>query len=80
VSLRINTPWQGQSDQFERRAAVLAMRDAAALIVLQMDKSTGISKLKDARVRRNSAPTEIIPESANIQTTAAEDVPDESGN
>lgn len=28
-----------------RRAAVLAMRDAAALIIMQMDKSTGISSL-----------------------------------
>jgi len=28
-----------------RRAAVLAMRDAAALIILQMDKATGVSSL-----------------------------------
>jgi len=28
-----------------RRAAVLAMRDAAALIILQMEKATGVSKL-----------------------------------
>ena len=32
-------------DDALRRAAVLAMRDAAALIILQMDKSTGISSL-----------------------------------
>ncbi len=32
-------------DEALRRAAVLAMRDAAALIIMQMDKSTGISKL-----------------------------------
>ncbi len=31
-----------------RRAAVLAMRDAAALIILQMDKATGVSKLRRA--------------------------------
>ncbi len=32
-------------DEALRRAAVLAMRDAAALIIMQMDKSTGISTL-----------------------------------
>ena len=32
-------------DDALRRAAVLAMRDAAALIIMQMDKSTGISSL-----------------------------------
>lgn len=32
-----------------RRAAVLAMRDAAALIIMQMDKSTGVSKLAQTR-------------------------------
>jgi hypothetical protein len=35
-------------DEALRRAAVLAMRDAAALIILQMDKSTGISELRNA--------------------------------
>jgi len=35
-------------DDALRRAAVLAMRDAAALIILQMDKATGISKLRRA--------------------------------
>jgi len=38
-------------DDALRRAAVLAMRDAAALIIMQMDKSTGISKLRDASAR-----------------------------
>jgi len=33
------------NDAALRRAAVLAMRDAAALIIMQMDKSTGISGL-----------------------------------
>jgi len=35
-------------DQALRYAAVLAMRDAAALIILQMDKATGISKLRNS--------------------------------
>jgi len=63
-------------DQALQRAAILAMRDAAALIILQMDKATGISKLSAAHVNRNipSSETEEIP----LQTTAAEETPDES--
>ena len=38
-------------DEALRRAAVLAMRDAAALIILQMDKSTGISTLVNTPLR-----------------------------
>jgi hypothetical protein len=66
-------------DEALRRAAVLAMRDAAALIILQMDKSTGISKLRDASARSNPAPPPVIPTDENMQTTAAEDIPDDSG-
>ena len=62
-----------------RRAAVLAMRDAAALIILQMDKSTGISKLRDASMRSRSPPPPVIPSEESMQTTAAEDIPDDSG-
>jgi hypothetical protein len=65
-------------DDALRRAAVLAMRDAAALIILQMDKSTGISKLRDTRAQRNSAPPTVIPEEEGVQITAAEDIPDDS--
>jgi len=65
-------------DDALRRAAVLAMRDAAALIILQMDNSTGISKLRDTSARSNSAPPVALPKEDNVQTTAAEDVPDES--
>ena len=59
-------------DDALRRAAVLAMRDAAALIILQMDKSTGISGLVKS--------DEAIPTAneAAIQTTAVEDRGDES--
>ena len=66
-------------DDALRRAAVLAMRDAAALIILQMDKSTGISKLRDARARSSSAPPTVIPAEESMQTTAIEDVPDDAG-
>ena len=66
-------------DQALRRAAVLAMRDAAALIILQMDKSTGISKLRDARARSNSAPPTVISAEESMQTTAVEDIPDDAG-
>ena len=62
------------SDEALRRAAVLAMRDAAALIILQMDKATGISKLSEARAK--SEPD--VPQPLNLQTTAAEDMRDES--
>jgi hypothetical protein len=61
-----------------QRAAVLAMRDAAALIILQMDKATGISKLSEARARHETAPDPIVPEESDIQTTAVEDPPDET--
>jgi hypothetical protein len=66
-------------DEALRRAAVLAMRDAAALIILQMDKSTGISKLRDASARSNSVPPTVIPTEENIQTSAAEEIPDDTG-
>ena len=66
-------------DDALRRAAVLAMRDAAALIILQMDKSTGISELRGRRAQRDSPPATVVPEEENIQSTVAEDIPDESG-
>ena len=33
-----------------QRAAVLAMRDAAALMIMKLDEATGISKIAQARV------------------------------
>ena len=65
-------------DEALRRAAVLAMRDAAALIILQMDKATGISKLREARAQRETAPSPALPEEVNLQTTAAEEPPDDT--
>jgi hypothetical protein len=69
-------------DKALRNAAVLAMRDAAALIILQMDKATGISKLRTAS---NSTTTETAPpmpsmsDDSVIQTTATEEASDDSG-
>lgn len=51
-------------DEALRRAAVLAMRDAAALIILQMDKSTGISELG-----RASASEQAPPNSTTLEET-----------
>lgn len=66
-------------DDALRRAAVLAMRDAAALIILQMDSSTGISKLRDTSARSDSASNTVVPDAKNVQTTAAEEIPDDAG-
>lgn len=77
-------PGFGGDDEALRRAAVLAMRDAAALIILQMDKATGISALSEARQRRLAGGPDAMEKEASragddLQTTAAEDVPDDSG-
>ena len=61
-------------DEALRRAAVLAMRDAAALIILQMDKTTGISSL--ANVNSSTSPAA---EDTTIKTTAVEELSDDSG-
>jgi len=66
-------------DRALQRAAILAMRDAAALIILQMDKATGISQLAGAAARQSSPPNTVVPEEPQLQTTAAEDIPDETG-
>lgn len=65
-------------DEALQRAAVLAMRDAAALIILQMDKATGISKLSEARARQELQPVAPVSDPMTLQTTAAEENPDES--
>ena len=69
------------SDAALRRAAVLAMRDAAALIIMQMDKSTGVSKLAQSAsnpATPDTAPSDE-PEASTLQTTAAEETVDETG-
>jgi hypothetical protein len=73
-------------DKALRRAAVLAMRDAAALIIMQMDKATGISNLNRETLSKVAAsPEPAMPESAlpetapeESQTTASEDTTDET--
>ena len=62
-----------------RRAAVLAMRDAAALIIMQMDKATGITKLnREPMPSVAASPEPELPEPVQeeSQTTAAEDTTD----
>ncbi len=69
------------------RAAVLAMRDAAALIVMQMDKTTRISRLGRRSVSsvaatpkpQPPAPTTAEPEEKEPQATVSEEVSDETG-
>lgn len=70
------------NDDALRHAAVLAMRDAAALVILQMDKATGISALSETRrdslaaqppAMRKPAPAE------NLQTITPEDPRDDTG-
>ena len=69
-------------DDALHRAAVLAMRDAAALIIMQMDKVTGISGLN--RVTLSSVAASPGPEPRDTmveetQRTASEDTTDETG-
>lgn len=69
-------------DEALRHAAVLAMRDAAALVILQMDKSSGISALAQARRSRLTGPGTAegaIPVDPPLRTTATEDMQDDSG-
>jgi hypothetical protein len=65
-----------------RRAAVLAMRYAAALVILQMDKATGISALsqasRDGQAARPPAGGDP-PDAETLHTTATEGPLDDSG-
>lgn len=61
-----------------RRAAVLAMRDAAALVIMQMDKATGISKLNAAREQIKTEPEVTAPKMPSpdvLQLTAVKETP-----
>lgn len=69
------------SDEALRHAAVLAMRDAAALVVLQMDRSQNISALAASRRARTAGETgavEGLPVNKAL-TTATEEREDDSG-
>lgn len=65
-----------------QRAAVLAMRDAAALMIMKLDAETGISALaarESPAVMPAVAPVTTDDESdTGIQTTAMEDEPDDA--
>jgi hypothetical protein len=70
------------SDDALRRAAVLAMRDAAALVILQMDKATGISALSNARRSSLAAQPPAAPKPAateNLESITEEDPRDDTG-
>lgn len=60
-------------DDALRRAAVLAMRDAAALIIMQLDRTTGISSLAKAKAESANG------SEAAIQTSAVEEQDDDTG-
>ena len=55
-----------------QRAAVLAMRDAAALIIMQMDKATQISSLADGPIAPPSPETTVATLAADADGTAME--------
>ena len=60
-----------------QRAAVLAMRDAAALIILQMGRATGINQLSQHRAAQEPETTAPANIEMNVQSTAAEVQPNE---
>lgn len=74
-------------DEALERAAVLAMRDAAALIVMQMDKATRISRLSRPSVSsvaarpeaQPPAPTNAEPVEEEPEAIVSEDTSDETG-
>lgn len=45
-----------------QRAAILAMRDAAALMIMKLDDATGITKIVQARAAMSETPLPVIPE------------------
>lgn len=48
-----------------QRAAILAMRDAAALMIMKLDEATGISKIAEARAALSDPPAEMMTEELN---------------
>lgn len=71
-------------DDALRRAAVLAMRDAAALIVMQLDKATRISRLgrrapSSVAARPETPEPEPEPATDETQVTASEETADDAG-
>lgn len=75
------TTTMGRTDALQR-AAVLAMRDAAALVIIKFDNVTRISSLADKSAAAGTPPVELPAdesEDAEVQTTALEGHPDEAG-
>jgi len=71
----------GKTDAL-RRAAVLAMRDAAALVIMKFDNVTHISSLADKSAAASKTPAELPadePEDTEVHTTALEGPEDETG-
>lgn len=68
-------------DDALRRAAVLAMRDAAALVIMQMDKATGISALSAARsdVPSGPAPSDGARAGQRMNSSISEQLHDDTG-
>ncbi len=69
-------------DKALKRAAVLAMRDAAALIIMRMDKDTGISKLSRQPLSSGTSNSEAElagPVKEEPQITASVDTTDGTG-
>jgi hypothetical protein len=74
------TTTMGKSQALQR-AAVLAMRDAAALMVMKFDQETQISTLLNKPATQIAPVTEApseSPDEGGIQTTALEEITDES--
>ncbi len=68
----------GGSDAL-RRAAVLAMRDAAAVMILKLDEQTGISQMASTPTALpETATTTIDNEQDEVPTTALDGTTDES--
>ena len=55
-----------------RRAAVLAMRDAAALIIMQMDKATKIRQLADGPLDPADLEPEVMQADTSTDAESAE--------
>jgi hypothetical protein len=59
-----------------QRAAILAMRDAAALMIMKLDEATGISKIAEAKIAMNESANTATSE--NIITPVAEELESEN--
>jgi len=56
-----------------QRAAILAMRDAAALMIMKLDEATGISRIAAARASATTAVPQLVSDTAAAAADAATD-------